>query len=264
MSAFQNLQKAASLRLSDDLVTALEQADIMQQPNGLDWLKHNPRLVEALNYVAGTYAHRTRKFGNRLSLTHPLWVGYRSFHARVVHQHGECPVATAFIAICHDAIEEARKQVWRPQTQDIATVIITDLSSIWADRKTFPSIQSDIHYLTDDNNINKKDQLQAQIDKSFNKRGACIVGTRGQVVRINDKTEHGVGDVKAHKAGLLPDSHVVPQLGKVCSRRFVTRMPCAKANNNELRACSRSFNGKLIQGILTNGGIHEAPIPERR
>ncbi len=31
-----------------------------------------------------------------------------------------------------------------------------------------------------------------------------------------------------------------------------------------LRACSRSFNGKLIQGILTNGGIHEAPIPERR
>ena len=40
--------------------------------------------------------------------------------------------------------------------------------------------------------------------------------------------------------------------------------PTGTAGATVLRACSRSFNGKLIQGILTNGGIHEAPIPERR
>ncbi len=53
-------------------------------------------------------------------------------------------------------------------------------------------------------------------------------------------------------------------LGNFAHRVLDVPVAALRVGGTLLRACSRSFNGKLIQGILTNGGIHEAPIPERR
>ena len=233
MSVFRALKKIDSLNLPDELISALEQSGVLNDPNGLSWLADS-RIPMALAYVAQTYTHKTKKFGNAHPVTHPLWVGYRSFHAEVIQQQKASPHIAAFLGITHDSVEEARQKATTQNVPFDDRAILDDLTAIWDSPKTFRIIRAGLEYMTDNPALSKEDQLKEQIRKSFHPNRQCRPDTYAQLVRFFDKLEQLRGDIAEHKKGNLPDEKLPRQLWKAQQREYVKHLPCALANKGQL------------------------------
>lgn len=168
------------------------QCPILASGNSV-WVK-DPSIKAALKLATYINGEDKRRYGGLLQLTHALRSAHRVYNFASSGSFHQASIASAFVALMHDVVEDAFTQ---GRTAETDVIVYKLIAQCWkGDAALLPAIMRDIRSLTDSPGLPPEDRFWEQMMRaSHTDSDDTNLSAVGMVVRFCEKLDTAEGDL---------------------------------------------------------------------